>query len=176
MLIRESSLKCSSVKMAPLRSRGIHLQKTFWDDDVAKQAFIEKLMSEDARYKLVADREDDVIGMLYYANPHNVALLRRKFDCTVNPCADIAMHVKNLKDWDYREEGELPMSQKQKGEAAKRRWDEAFASAQEGRFDDIPADIRFRYWKNVQQIRADYLASKTKLPPLGSLFNHNTLQ
>lgn len=67
------------------------------------------------------------------------------------------------KDGDFTERGEPPMSQKEKGNCNKRRWDEAYTAAQEGRVDDIPSDIRFKYDTNIKRIRNDYI-QKLKLP------------
>jgi len=57
------------------------------------------------------------------------------------------------KDGNFVEWGDAPMTQKEKGATEKRRWEEAFTAAEEGRFEDIDADIRFRYDQNCQRIR-----------------------
>lgn len=67
------------------------------------------------------------------------------------------------KDGDFVERGERPLSQKAKGDSNKRRWEDALLAAQEGRDDDIPADIRFKYTSNIKRIRSDYI-QKQKLP------------
>lgn len=70
------------------------------------------------------------------------------------------------KDGDVYERGEAPMSQKKKGECNKRRFDDAFAAAKEGRFDDIPSDLLTRYYSTYKKIRADYMPQPEKLDQL----------
>lgn len=72
------------------------------------------------------------------------------------------------KDGDVYERGEAPKTQKDKGELNKRRWEEAFLAAKEGRHDDIPADIRMRYYKTIKCIHEDYIK---KPEPLNELQN-----
>lgn len=67
------------------------------------------------------------------------------------------------KDGEIFEKGERPMSQKDKGEAEKRRWDDAFASAKNGNLDDIPNDMRIRFYSTFKKIRADHLVIPEKL-------------
>ena len=47
------------------------------------------------------------------------------------------------------------MSQSEKGKKNKERWDEALKAAKEGRFEDIPSDIRLRYHSSIKKIRED---------------------
>ena len=72
------------------------------------------------------------------------------------------------KDGDVYERGEAPKTQAEKGDSNKRRHEEAFTAAQEGRFDDIPADLRTRYYGTYKKIREDYLP---KPEPLTALQN-----
>ena len=64
------------------------------------------------------------------------------------------------KDGDFVEFGEKPMSHEEKsvkgGEAMKRRYEEAFEAAKEGRLDDIPADLRTRHYNTYKKIKFDY--------------------
>jgi hypothetical protein len=53
--------------------------------------------------------------------------------------------------------GERPADTGKKGgEANKRRFEEAFTAAKEGRLDDIDADILTRYYRTYKQIKTDY--------------------
>jgi hypothetical protein len=61
------------------------------------------------------------------------------------------------KDGDYVERGVRPVSQKEKGQSEKRRWELAFKAAAEGRNDDIPYDIRFKHDLNIKRIRQSAL-------------------
>jgi len=63
---------------------------------------------------------------------------------------------------DCRERGVKPMTKTEKGQANKRRWVEAFAAAKDGRFDDIPDDIRNRFMRTLMDIREDHLTSLKK--------------
>lgn len=61
------------------------------------------------------------------------------------------------KDGEVYERGVAPMTQTQKGDANKRRFEEAFEAAKDGRLDDIPADLRTRYHSTYKKIREEYL-------------------
>lgn len=61
------------------------------------------------------------------------------------------------KDGDFYEDGEMPVSNKKKGELEKERWAKALQAAKEGRYDDIDDDIRFRYYSTCKQIYKDYM-------------------
>lgn len=73
-----------------------------------------------------------------------------------------------IKDGDYEEYGKKPLSQKEKGDNNKRRYEEAFLAAKEGRMDDIPADLLTRHYATYQKIRED---SIQKPSPLNLLDN-----
>jgi len=72
------------------------------------------------------------------------------------------------KDGDVYERGEAPKTQAEKGAGEKRRFKEAFDAAKEGRLDDIPEDIRMRYYSTIKRIREDHLP---KPEPLSALQN-----
>lgn len=61
------------------------------------------------------------------------------------------------KDGDYFEYGEIPKTPKQKGSsggvAEQERWDLARKAAEEGRFNDIPSDIYFRFDVAAHRLR-----------------------
>ena len=56
------------------------------------------------------------------------------------------------------EKGEIP---KPKAEERKKKWDEAYTAAKEGRFDDIPRDMWIRYQNSFKQIYYDYQQDKS---------------
>lgn len=64
------------------------------------------------------------------------------------------------KDGDFTERGVRPLTQKEKGESNKRRWEDALHNAQQGNYDEIPADIRFKYDRNIKRLRHDYVNSQ----------------
>jgi len=59
------------------------------------------------------------------------------------------------KDGDFEEVGVKPMTQQKKGEAEKHRWDEILSAAQDGRLEDIPAEVRLKYPRNIAYIRQE---------------------
>jgi len=54
------------------------------------------------------------------------------------------------------EYGEKPMSSEQKGEEEQKRWKDAFEAARTGKEDDIPYDIRMRYYNTCKKIKHDH--------------------
>lgn len=68
------------------------------------------------------------------------------------------------KDGDFVEVGDLPMSQAAAGGIGnKKRWDNALLAAQEGRFDDIDAQIRITHHRTLKMIRSDHLLAQPQL-------------
>lgn len=72
------------------------------------------------------------------------------------------------KDGDVYERGEIPVTQEEKGAKNKRRHEEAFQAAKDGRFDDIPADLRLRFYGTFKKIREDHLPKPTALGELNN--------
>lgn len=70
------------------------------------------------------------------------------------------------KDGKFTEIGTPPMSQTQKGDVNKRRYEEAFQAAKEGRFSDIPADLQTRHYNTYKKIRSDYMPKPEPLEEL----------
>lgn len=75
------------------------------------------------------------------------------------------------KDGDVFEKGERPKDPKKQGLTEKRRWDEAFAAAKEGRLEDIPSDIHMRYYSTIKKIKADHLPKPSTLEQLDNEWN-----
>lgn len=73
------------------------------------------------------------------------------------------------KEGDWTERGTKPMSQKRKGEVESERWDLALNAAKEGRFEEIPSDIRIKYERNLDYIRKKY---QDKVPCLEGELQH----
>lgn len=57
-----------------------------------------------------------------------------------------------MKDGDYIEQGTLPLSKEQ---SITRRWIDAYESAKEGAFEDIPKDMLIRYYHSLKRIEQD---------------------
>lgn len=60
------------------------------------------------------------------------------------------------KDGDYHERGIEPMTQKEKGDAGKRVYEEAFELAKQGRIEEIAEPLRTRFYTTYKRIRKDY--------------------
>jgi len=73
------------------------------------------------------------------------------------------------KQGDYVESGIIPISQKRKGDMEAERWDLALENAKVGNLDEIPADIRFRYYRTVKEICKDHMV---KPPDLDVMDNY----
>lgn len=65
------------------------------------------------------------------------------------------------KDGDITERGTKPVFSKEKGQAEKRRWRDIRVAAEEGRFDDIPEDIRFKNHQLIKVHRTDALRARS---------------
>lgn len=63
------------------------------------------------------------------------------------------------KDKSFEERGVAPLDEKAKGERGREleieRWKRAREASADGRFDDVPADIYFRYYKTMKEIAKD---------------------
>lgn len=70
------------------------------------------------------------------------------------------------KEGDFEEFGVRPLEKEEKGDANKRRYEEAFKAAKEGRLDDIPADIHMRHYGTIKRIQMDYMKKPEALPEL----------
>lgn len=57
--------------------------------------------------------------------------------------------------------GDLPQEKKKNGANEKRRWEDAFESAKSGDLDDIPAEMRIRFYSTFKKIKGD-LAERPK--------------
>lgn len=73
-------------------------------------------------------------------------------------------------DMDWIEDGNAPMDPKDKGQAEKRRWTEAFENAKTGDFDNIPADILIRNYSAITRIKQDYMLDAKELTDLPGLW------
>lgn len=70
------------------------------------------------------------------------------------------------KGGDYFETGQMPMSQKRKGEVEQERWQQAWKAAKVGDIDSVPYDIRFRHYNTLKQIAKDYMQRPVDLETL----------
>lgn len=70
------------------------------------------------------------------------------------------------KDGEFEERGDLPMSQKQKGEAEQLRWDEIKEAAKEGRLDDIDDRVYVTHYRTLKAIKTDHQRPPDSRPEL----------
>lgn len=68
--------------------------------------------------------------------------------------------------------GTPPMNQKQKGDCNKRRYEEAFQAAKEGRIEDIPKDILTRHYNTYLKIQRDYQPTPQPLEDTCGIWIH----
>eukprot|EP00798_Chlamydomonas_sp_ICE-L_P000504 gene504-1911_t len=54
--------------------------------------------------------------------------------------------------------GEKPTTKRDRGEDEKMRWENAWTAAKEGRMEDIPADMKMRFYRTIKEIKKDYMA------------------
>lgn len=67
------------------------------------------------------------------------------------------------KEKNFHETGTPPKTPQEKGAMEKRKWSEAFTAAKEGRLDDIPDDMRIRYYSTFKHIKIDYFKKTADL-------------
>lgn len=60
------------------------------------------------------------------------------------------------KEGDYTERGDIPMSNKEKGDSERDRWEVTRTLAKEGKLDDIDPDIYVRMYGTLKRIRDDH--------------------
>ncbi|MDY6497995.1 hypothetical protein [Clostridioides difficile] len=70
---------------------------------------------------------------------------------------------------DIVERGTPPKTSKDKGDDERTRWAAAFQAAKEGRVDDVPDDIRLRYYTTIKKIAGDFQVAPAGLE--GELVN-----
>lgn len=75
-----------------------------------------------------------------------------------------------VKDSDFQERGDRSLTEKEKGESEKRRWETAFEAAKAGRIEDIDADIVMRHYGNIKRIQKDFMSKAIDLPDYRSLW------
>lgn len=77
--------------------------------------------------------------------------------CHIEKCVDLNGSIKYCKkDGDFTERGTPPMTQVEKGETNVERYKRARKAAEEGREDDIPADIYLRHYSTIKKIKAEH--------------------
>lgn len=98
-------------------------------------------------------------------------------ECMLGDCQHSVVYCSKLQCV-YHTRGQVPQSRrkasqtngKKGGEAEKRRWKDAFEAAQDGRLDEVPCDIRMRYYGTIKRIRADHLPTPDEVSELTNVW------
>lgn len=61
------------------------------------------------------------------------------------------------KEGDFEERGIRPLTPEEKGAAEKARWKGVWDLAKAGLIEEIPEDVRLRYYRTIKEIRKDYM-------------------
>lgn len=89
-------------------------------------------------------RDGKALGKLF---PWHIEIMR-------GSCQDSKTYC-TKEDTNFFEKGTMPESGKVTKELNKKKWDEAYEAAKEGRFEDIPKDMWIRYQNSFRQIHFD---------------------
>lgn len=97
-------------------------------------------------------------GCIQFANQRTFKAVSKLLPrAHIEVCKDLAGAVRYCKkDGDVWEQGTAPMSQKEKGDAGKRVYEEAFELAKKGKLEEIAEPLRTRFYNTYKRIRADY--------------------
>lgn len=100
-------------------------------------------------------------GYVVMSSNHRLAAMKKKFPDGTHLEVAKGSTEQNItyckKEGTFYERGTAPITAKEKGEKNAVRFKEAFAAAKEGRFDDIPEDIRLRYYSTIKTIFKDHM-------------------
>lgn len=77
-----------------------------------------------------------------------------------------------IKEGVFEERGKLPSDPESKGHREKRRWQDAFDAAKDGRIEDIPADIKCRNLKSIMYAVNMEIGSKRNLSTIEGDMEH----
>ncbi len=103
-------------------------------------------------------------GTVIFPSQRTISSVIKKMPgCHVEICRSLHHAIQYCKkEGDFTERGEPPSTSKEKGEKEKDRWRDIRLAAEEGRFDDVPEEIRF---KNIHllQTHRDIGSKKRKI-------------
>lgn len=125
---------------------------------------VEHLKGIDFKYQILGFEKGEngtphIQGYVYFINKKSLKQLKK-----INPRIHWEVQKGTFeqaiqyckKDGSAVELGVAPMSQKEKGDCNKRRFEEAFINAKKGNIDDIPKDLLTRYYSTYKRIKEDY--------------------
>lgn len=107
-------------------------------------------------------------GCVQFPNPRHFKAVSKLFPrAHVEVCRDLVRAVQYCrKEGDVWENGTPPLSPKEKGVGEKRRYEEAWELAKQGKIEEIDADIRVRHYNTLKKIRADHQVVPEACPVL----------
>lgn len=98
-------------------------------------------------------------GYVYFQNQRTLSSLKKKMPRAhweIRRGSHEQAREYCVKDGDFVEFGEAPVSQQKKGELGKRVYEEAFELAKQGRIEEIQEPLRTRFYGTYKRIRSDY--------------------
>ena len=101
-------------------------------------------------------------GFIAFKNPRSLSGVRSEMPgCHVEIAATIEEAIAYAKkEGDFSERGVMPKSLKRANEIQKENWEGILAAASSGDFESIPAEIRFKYDRNIERIRDRAIQSR----------------
>lgn len=95
-------------------------------------------------------------GFIVNNDARTMTAMRKKIcsKCHWEPCKGSVdeNYVYCTKDVVFEERGVKPMSQKQKGDGEKERWEEILSLTKSGEHDKLPAEIQFKHAKTIDYV------------------------
>lgn len=113
------------------------------------------------------ERTPHLQGMVHFVNAKTKSAANAFFKNNFNEfmkAKDFQAAAYCRKDGDFFEYGERPMNNYEKGQAGKRKYDEACELAEQGRIKEIPAPMRVRYYRTWKQMNVDHIEEQGNLP------------
>jgi hypothetical protein len=126
-------------------------------------------VAEGARYAVIGKEKGSMgtphlQGFLYFKNAVSFNSVKNKVGAACHLETAKGTPEQNriycTKDGDFQEWGELPMSQKRKGEVEKERWASAISLAKEGKFEELELSepqIFLSHYRTLRTIQKDFM-------------------
>jgi len=148
------------VSNVPSQSRRwVYTLNNYDEDD------LEGVRRIDARYHVFgrevgAEGTPHLQGAVVFTKPKRLAALKRlvpraHFEVMRGSVDQASDYCK--KEGDFEETGEKPEAGSAGGDANKKRWSEAMDAAKRGDLDDVPDDIRLKYYRTLKEVAKDYM-------------------
>ena len=101
-------------------------------------------------------------GVICFNTPVRETAVRKKIPgCHIEIAKSLSAAIEYCKkDGDWTERGDRPDTPKEKGAKEKRKWEEIRVACEEGRWDDLPDDIRYNNLRLNKMHRCEALRSR----------------